>query len=75
MGQARHDKFHVSGFGTSIKAGINFVLFKYFTIEGDLKGGYINMQDIRTTESSADSASQHFFFAETIVAFGGIIRI
>jgi hypothetical protein len=75
MGQARHDAFHVSGFGTSLKAGINLVLFKYFTIEGDLKGGYINMPDIRTTQSSSDTAKQHFFFAETIIAFGGIFRI
>jgi hypothetical protein len=75
MGQARHDKFHISGFGTSLKAGINLVLFKYFTIEGDLKGGYINMPDIRTTESASDTAKQHFFFAETIIAFGGIFRI
>jgi hypothetical protein len=75
MGQARHDAFHVSGFGTSLKAGINLVLFKYFTIEGDLKGGYINMPDIRTTQSSSDTAKQSFFFVETIIAFGGIFRI
>lgn len=75
MGQARHDAFHISGFGTSLKAGINLVIFKYFTIEGDLKGGYINMPDIRTTQSSSDTAKQHFFFAETIIAFGGIFRI
>jgi hypothetical protein len=75
MGQARHDDFHVSGFGTSLKAGINLTIFKYFTIEGDLKGGYIDMPDIRTTVSSADTASQHFFFVETIVYFGGIFRI
>ena len=75
MGQERHDAFHVSGFGTSIKAGINFTIFKYFTIEGTLKGGYINMPDIRTTKSSSDTASQHFFFGETIISFGGIFRI
>jgi hypothetical protein len=75
MGQARHDEFHISGFGTSLKAGINLVLFKYFTIEGDLKGGYINMTDVRTTESSADSAQHSFFFVQTIIAFGGIFRI
>jgi len=75
MGQARHDAFHISGFGTSLKAGINLVIFKYFTIEGDLKGGYINMPDIRTTQSSSDKAKQSFFFAETIIAFGGTFRI
>jgi hypothetical protein len=75
MGQERHDDFHISGFGSSLRAGINLVFFKYFTIEGSLKGGYINMPDIRTTKSSADSASQEFFFAETIISFGGIFRL
>jgi hypothetical protein len=75
MGQERHDAFHVSGFGTSLKAGINFTIFKYFTIEGTLKGGYINMPDIRTTKSSSDTASQHFFFGETIISFGGIFKL
>jgi hypothetical protein len=75
MGKERHDEFHVSGYGTSLKAGINLVIFKYFTIEGDLKGGYINMPNIRTTKSTADHASQYFFFGETILSFGGIFRI
>ena len=75
MGQERHDDFHVSGFGSSLRAGINLVFFKYFTIEGSLKGGYINMPDIRTTKSSADSASQEFFFGETMISFGGIFRV
>jgi hypothetical protein len=75
LGKERHDAFHVSGYGTSIKAGINLTFFKYFTIEGVLKGGYINMPDIRTTTSTSDSASQEFFFAETIIAFGGIFRL
>jgi hypothetical protein len=75
MGQERHDDFHISGFGSSLRAGINLTFFKYFTIEGSLKGGYINMPDIRTTKSSADSASQHFFFAETMISFGGIFRL
>lgn len=75
IGKARHDDFHISGYGTSLKAGINCTIFKYFTIEGALKGGYINMTDIRTTKSTADLASQKFFFAETIISFGGIFRI
>ncbi len=75
LGKERYDQFHVSGYGTSIKAGLNFTIFKYFTIEGVLKGGYINMPDIRTTKSNADYASQEFFFAETIISFGGIFRI
>lgn len=75
LGKERHDDFHVSGFGTSLKAGLNLTFFKYFYVQGELKGGYINMQDIRTTASSEDTASQDFFFFQTILALGGIFRI
>lgn len=75
LGKERHDDFHVSGYGTSLKAGLNLTFFKHFYIQGELKGGYINMQDIRTTQSNEDSASQDFFFFQRIIAFGGIFRI
>jgi hypothetical protein len=75
LGKQRHDDFHVSGFGTSLKAGLNVTFFKHFYIQGELKGGYINMQDIRTTQSIEDSASQDFFFFQRIIAFGGIFRV
>ncbi|RKS93779.1 hypothetical protein BC952_1623 [Flavobacterium limicola] len=75
LGKERHDDFHVSGFGTSLKAGLNVTFFKHFYIQGELKGGYINMQDIRTTQSTDDSASQDFFFFQRIIALGGIFRI
>lgn len=75
LGKERHDDFHVSGYGTSLKAGLNVTFFKHFYIQGELKGGYINMQDIRTTKSNEDSASQDFFFFQRIIAFGGIFRI
>jgi hypothetical protein len=71
----RHDDFHVSGYGTSIKAGLNVTLYKHFYIQGELKGGYINMQDIRTSWDPADRASQHFLFFQRIIAFGGIFKI
>lgn len=75
LGRERHDDFHISGYGLSAKAGINITFFKYFYIQGELKGGYINMPDIRTTKSASDSASQHFMFFQRIIAFGGIFRI
>jgi hypothetical protein len=75
LGKERHDDFHVSGYGTSLKAGLNVTFFKHFYIQGELKGGYINMQDIRTTKSAEDSASQNFFFFQRIIAFGGIFKI
>ena len=75
LGKKRHDDFHVSGYGLSIKGGLNFTFLKYFFIQGELKGGYINMNDIRTTQYSEDRASQHFFFLERIIAVGGIFRL
>lgn len=75
MNKERHDDFHVSGYGLSAKLGLNVTLFKYFFIQTELKGGYINMPNVRTTESSVDKASHSFYFAQTIVAFGGIFRL
>ena len=71
----RNDEFHVSGYGISARAGINFTFFKHFFLQLDLKGGYINMPNIKTTSSSLDSASQHFTYVQRVVAFGGIFRI
>lgn len=71
----RYDEFHLAGYGISINAGLNFTFLKHFFIETDLKGGYINMPDIRTTSNTAESASQHFFYLQRIISVGGIFRI
>jgi hypothetical protein len=75
LGKPRHDDFHISGYGVSAKAGLNITFFKYFYLQGELKGGYINMPDIRTAYGSNDSASQHFYFLQKIIAVGGIFRL
>ena len=75
LGYKRHDDFHVSGYGVSAKVGLNFTIYKYFFIQTELKGGYINMPDIRTTAITNDTASQHFMFLERVVSFGGIFNL
>lgn len=75
LGKERYDEFHVSGYGLSAKAGLNVTFFKYFFIQGELKGGYINMNDIRTTKDKADRAEQDFWFFQRILVIGGIFRI
>ena len=75
LGRERHDDFHISGYGISAKAGLNITFLKYFYIQGELKAGYINMPDMRTTKSASDTASQHFTFFQRIIAVGGIFRI
>lgn len=71
----RHDDFNVAGYGISAKAGLNFTFYKYFFIQAELKGGYINMPNIRTTHDTADRASQSFVFIENVIAFGGIFKL
>ncbi|MFM2213518.1 MAG: hypothetical protein RL427_781 [Bacteroidota bacterium] len=75
LGKARHDDFHVSGYGVAAKVGLNLTFFKYFFVQAELKQGYINMPDIRTTNDPADRASQHFTFTQRIIVFGGIFKI
>lgn len=75
MKKERHDDFNVAGYGMSAKAGINITFFKHYFIQGELKGGYINLPTIKTTFDNADSASQHFMFFQRVIAFGGIFQL
>ncbi len=75
LDKPRHDDFHVAGYGVSGKVGLNLTFYKYFFIQAELKAGYINMSDIRTTEDPADKASQHFLFVQRIIVFGGIFKL
>jgi hypothetical protein len=75
LGKERYDEFHVSGYGLSAKVGLNVTFFKYFFIQTELKGGYIEMNDIRTTKNKSDSAEQNFWFLQRILVVGGIFKI
>ena len=71
----RHDDFNIAGYGASVTAGLNITFFKHFFIQGSLKGGYINMPNIRTTNNTSDHASQEFFFFQRMLTLGGIFKI
>lgn len=71
----KYDEFHISGYGISLNAGINFTFFKHFFMQLDMRGGYIDMPNIRTTSNSAESASQEFFYLQRVISFGGIFRL
>lgn len=75
LGKERYDEFHVSGVGFSAKAGLSITFFKHFFVQTELKGGYINMYDVRTTADKRDKASHDFFFGETVIVFGGIFKL
>lgn len=75
LGQERHDDYHVSGYGLSAGFGLNITFLKHFFIQADLKGGYINMQNVKISTNSADSASQDFFFLQNNILIGGKFRL
>ncbi len=75
LGLREHDEFHVAGYGVSAKAGLNFTFFKYFFIQTEIKGGYINMPDIQITYDHSEKASQHFLFFESTIYAGGIFKL
>ena len=59
----RSDQFHISGFGLSLKAGIQATIFKHLVIKVENKNGYINMPDlILHKKGIAGRGKQTFFF-------------
>ena len=75
LNNERHDDFNVAGYGIGAVGGLNITFFKRFFIQSELKGGFINLPNIRTTQSSADSASQNFFFFQRNILIGGIFNL
>ncbi|WP_025742678.1 hypothetical protein [Aquimarina pacifica] len=75
LGKERHDAFHLAGYGISLKGGINITFFNSFFIQTEIKGGFINLPDIRTTNSTSDKATQNFFFFQQNVTLGGTFKI
>jgi hypothetical protein len=66
----RHDDFNLAGYGISAVVAINFTFYEVFFIQSELKGGYINMPDIRTTKDKADRGSQSFLLSQLNIVFG-----
>lgn len=70
LGKERYDEVHTSGYGLGAVVGVNVTFFERYFIQSEFKGGYINMQNIRTTQSDVDEAQQDFFFTQFNVVFG-----
>ncbi len=65
LNNKRHDRFHLSGFGLNALVGLQVCFWDFVYIQSELKGGFINMPDIRTTSSKEDKASQQFLFSQS----------
>lgn len=75
MNNERYDDFNLAGYGIDAKIGLNITFFKYFFVQSELKGGFIHMPNIRTTQFKADKASQAFTFGQANFLFGVIFKV
>jgi hypothetical protein len=75
LNNKENDQFHLSGFGLSASGGINITFFKHFFIQSEVKGGLVDMPDIRTTMSAVDKADQRFWFAQLNAILGASIKL
>lgn len=75
LSMERHDAFHLAGYGASGVLGLQISFFRNFFIQSEVKAGYINMPDIRTTMSSIDKADQQFLFGQLNILFGGTLHL
>ncbi len=71
----RNDEWHWSGFGFGALVGINAEFYRYFFIQSEVKGGFIDMPDIRITSIQTDQGKQTFFFSQLNIVFGANIDL
>lgn len=69
LGYSRNDEFHVSGYTASVKAGVELTIYHNWFFRGMIKHGYVNMDDILTTNQGG-KAEQTFYYDQYIGVFG-----
>ena len=75
LGKPLNDAYHLSGYGTGLKLGLVLQFIDRFFVGMEVKGGFIAMPDVRTSNIKSDRASQHFWYKEGIVLFGASFRL
>ena len=65
------DEFHLAGYGLAGDFGLDLKFFRWIILQGQLKGGYINMPDITTHgPSESNRAKQSFWFVQGMMLIG-----
>lgn len=62
--------YHNAGYGINGKLGVKLLLFNHINVISEVKGGFINMQQIQATEEKNDRAKQRFGFLQANVQIG-----
>lgn len=72
----RNDRFHISGFGTSLKAGVQITVMRSLSFRFEAKAGYIDMPDIILHKKGiAGRGKQDFVYAQANGMIGAIYHI
>lgn len=75
LNNARYDEFHLAGYGIDALVSGRLSYKNRFFMQPELKLGYINMPNIRTTMSSDDIAKQHFTYTQWNIVFGYLFEL
>ena len=75
LNNERNDEFHLAGYGLGAVLAANITFGNVFFIQSELKGGFIGMPDIRTTQLISDRASQNFFYSQLNFVLGVTIDL
>ena len=75
LNNSRNDEFHIAGYGMALVSALNLTVLKHYFIQLELKAGYINLPNVRTTPSIADKAKQSIYFLQTSFALGGKVSL
>ncbi len=70
LNNKRNDNFYLSGYGVHAIGGLNLKLFKNIFFQTEIKGGYVSLPSVRTTNSKKDKANHNFFYAQYNIVFG-----
>lgn len=71
----RNDEFHLSGYGFNAVVAVNLTFWRHFFIQSELKGGFINMPDIRITNDESEKGAQYFLFTQYNIVIGARIAV
>ncbi len=66
----QNNYWNVAGYGISLKTGFRTNILKRLFLQTDIKTGFTNLTNIRTTGRDTDSASQKIWFLEGYFALG-----
>ncbi|RQO31687.1 hypothetical protein DBR32_06995 [Taibaiella sp. KBW10] len=72
----RNDRFHVSGFGTTLKAGVQITVLRKLSFRFEAKAGYVDMPDIILHKKGIQGrGKQDFIYAQVNGMIGAVYSL